>query len=155
MAVCAYAEIGSAQERWSTYTNPRFGTTADYPTNVFTVRDPPPVNGDGQTFRNRDGRAKLSIYGKRNVELDTPRTYVEKYPDLRDTNYQRVTRDFFVVSRARKGIILYDRCNFPRNRDGIIDCISLTYPAEEREAWDSVVSRVSRSLRTGRGIEPR
>jgi len=37
-----------AEERSATYTNPRFGTTADYPPDLFTVLDPPPENGDGQ-----------------------------------------------------------------------------------------------------------
>jgi hypothetical protein len=26
-----------AKERWATYSNPRFGTTADYPADLFTV----------------------------------------------------------------------------------------------------------------------
>jgi hypothetical protein len=31
-----------AKERWAIYSNPRFGTTADYPADLFTVLDPPP-----------------------------------------------------------------------------------------------------------------
>jgi hypothetical protein len=38
-----------AQGRWATYSNPRFGTTADYPADLFAVQDPrgrlPPVSG--------------------------------------------------------------------------------------------------------------
>jgi hypothetical protein len=51
-----------AQQQWTTL-NPRFGAAADYPVDLFTVKDAPPENGDGQTFCTADGRAELSIYG--------------------------------------------------------------------------------------------
>ena len=65
---CAWSTAAAAQEHWATYTNPRFGTTTDYPSDLFTVQDPPAENGDGQTFRTADGRAELSIYGTNNLE---------------------------------------------------------------------------------------
>ena len=46
-----------AQERWDAYLNPRFGAAANCPADLFTVKDPPPENGDGQTFHTADGRA--------------------------------------------------------------------------------------------------
>jgi len=46
--------VSVAKERWATYSNPRFGTTADYPADLFTVLDPPPENGDGQGFQTTD-----------------------------------------------------------------------------------------------------
>ena len=144
-----------AQERWATYANPRFGTMADYPADLFTVRDPPPENGDGQSFRTADGRAQLSIYGTRNAEADTPQSYVKKNVDPQGASYKRVTKRFYIVSGIREGSIFYDRCNFPPVPEGVIDCFSLTYAAQEKAAWDPIVTRLSNSLRAGRGIEPR
>jgi hypothetical protein len=154
-SVFSYA--GVAKERWATYTNPRFGTTADYPAGLFTVLDPPPENGDGQGFRTPDGRAHLSIYGAWNVEGDTPQTYVANYVDLAGASvtYKQVTDRFYVISGTREGKIFYDRCNFSVGPQGIIDCLTISYPEQEKSEWSPIVSRLSRSLRPGRGEEPR
>jgi hypothetical protein len=146
-----------AQERWVTYANPRFGTTADYPAHLFTQRDQLPTNGDGQSFRTADGRARMTIYGTRNVEDDTPESYLSKFFDLKGAavTMRRVTATFYALSGTRGGDIFYNRCNFPTAPEDIIDCLTITYPTKEKAAWDAVVTRLSRSLRAGRGLEPR
>ncbi len=107
-AVAALAVSGAvlAAAGWATYANPRFGTTADYPADLFTVQDPPPENGDGASFRTADDRAQLSIYGAYNVENDTPQSYVAKNDDFKSATYKRVTADFYVVSGTSGGTIL-------------------------------------------------
>jgi len=47
-----------AEERWATYSNPRFGKTADYSADLFTVLDPQPEKGDGQVFETQDGHGR-------------------------------------------------------------------------------------------------
>lgn len=152
-AAIAHAQDGG----WATYRNARYGTTAEYPANLFAVRDVPPANGDGQGFRTEDGRATLLIYGARNAENDTPASYLAKYVDLVGVavSYRRVTDRFYAVSGMRGENIFYERCNFPAVPHGVIDCIGITYPADEKEAWDPIVARLGASLRAGRGIEPR
>ena len=140
-----------AQERWATYSNPRFGTTADYPAHLFTQRDRPPENSDGQGFRTADERAYLGVYGAHNAENDTPQSYVDKYIDPDGVSFKRVTGQFFIVSGTRKGAIFYQRCNFSTGSGGIVGCFNLTYPAGEKAAWDPIVTRIGRSLRAGRG----
>jgi hypothetical protein len=44
-------------------------------------------------------------------------------------------------------IILYSRCNFSSRALRAIHCFDLTYPQEEKRAWDAVVTRISLSLR--------
>jgi len=115
------------------------------------------VNGGGQGFRTPDERARLSIYGSWNVEQDTPRSYLTKYLHsmIKNPTYARATSRFFAVSGIDRGNIEYQRCNFPERPDGIMDCISISYPANEKERWDAIVARISRSLRAGYGGEPR
>jgi hypothetical protein len=146
-----------AKERWATYTNPRFGTTADYPADLFTVLDPPPENGDGQGFQTTDGRAHLLIYGAWNVEGDTPKSYVDNYVDVRGASvtYKQITEHFFVASGMREGKVFYDRCNFSAHPDAVIHCFSISYPEQEKTEWNSIVSRLSRSLRSEQVHEPR
>jgi len=138
-----------------TYTNPRFGTTADYPADLMPLRDPSPENGDGQGFRSRDDRAHLLIYGTHNAMSDTPKSYLETLVDQQGITYKHSTTNFFVASGIRNGSIFYQRCNFTQGGNGIIDCIHLTYPAENKSTWDPIVTRISRSLRFVKGIEQR
>jgi hypothetical protein len=150
IGICASINVAAAQEKWATYMNPRFGTTVDYPGRIFTDRDPPPENGDGQSFRSGDGHAQLLIYGAYNAEGDTPQRYVEKHAD-EGVSYRRATARTYVISGTRKDQLFYERCNFQEGKNDIINCFSVTYPAAEKVVWDPIVTRLSKSLRAGRG----
>jgi hypothetical protein len=73
VALCLWGRAALAQEQWETYSNPRFGATAEYPADLFTVQEPPPENGDGQTFHTADGRAELTIYDTNNLHSEEPK----------------------------------------------------------------------------------
>ena len=112
-----------AQTRWATYSNARFGTTADYPADLFTHRDPPPENGDGVRMYTADKRAALTIYGGYNVENDTPASYFERLVDKSGLTYKRVTKTYYVASGVRGANIFYERCNFRKGDMATVDCI--------------------------------
>jgi hypothetical protein len=48
------------------------------------------------------------------------------------------------VTAVKDDTIYYSRCNFSRSA---IHCFDLVYPAREKRAWDSIVTRISLSLR--------
>jgi hypothetical protein len=137
--------VASAQQHWATYANPRFGATADYPDDLFKVKDPPSENGDGQRFRTAGGRAELSIYGTNNIDGEKPNVYVARHVNLDEVTYKKAAADFYVVSGTRGATIFYERCNFPNKE--VLACVYLSYPAAERAAWDKIVARISTSLR--------
>ena len=141
-----------AQTRWATYGNARFGTTADYPADLFIRRDPPPDNGDGVSMHTADERATLVIYGAYNAENDTPTSYVERLVEKNGVTYKKVAKTYYVVSGLRGADIFYERCNFRKGDTAPIDCFQITYPAREKAAWDAIVTRISKSLRAGKGI---
>jgi len=138
--------------RWSTYANARFGTTADYPSDVFTRRDPPPENGDGVAMHTADNRATLTIFGHYNVENDTPQSYFDNIVDKDGVTYKQITKTYYVASGTRGANIFYERCNFRKGDMATVDCFELTYPAAEKAAWDAIVTRISQSLRAGKGV---
>ena len=154
IGICAVASA-AAQEQWATYSNARFGTTADYPVSLFSMRDPPPDNGDGQVFHTEDRRAHLTVWGAHNADGDSAQSYLKRYGTQDAVSYRRVTARYYVVSGTREGDIFYERCNFSAKPDGIIDCLNVTYPAQDKAAWDPIVTRLSESLRGGRGAEKR
>jgi hypothetical protein len=44
-------------------------------------------------------------------------------------------------------VILYSRCNFSGRGRRAIHCFDIRYPQEEKRSWDSIITRISRSLR--------
>ncbi len=150
IGTCASVGTAAAPEKWATYMNARFGATVDYPATIFTVRDPEPDNGDGQSFHSGDGKAQLLVYGALNADGDTPKKYLEKLPN-EGVSYKNTTARSYVVSGTRKDELFYERCNFQPDGGDTIVCFSLTYPAQDKTAWDPIVTRLSKSLRAGRG----
>jgi hypothetical protein len=126
-----------------------YGMKFDYPTNIFSVDDGPAVNGDGRKLRSADSSAGLMFYVESNRERDTPAAFVNsrlKVPSA-ELDYKRITNRFAVVSGARGGRIYYSRCNFPEGPSGPRHCIYVNYNESEKRAWDSIVTRISLSLR--------
>ena len=131
---------------WQTFEVPEFGTRVEYPARIFTAVGEA-EKGVGRRFESKDGRAILSIYARENEDDDTPASYLRKNLRQRTLDYERVTRSFFAISSERDGIIYYSRCNFSRPARGSLHCFDLVYPQAEKRAWDSVVTRISLSLR--------
>lgn len=149
----ALTATSAAQTRWATYANARFGTTADYPADLFTRRDPPPENGDGVSLHTADGRATLVVFGHYNVENDTPASYFDRVVAKDGIAYKHITASSYIASGQRGGDIFYQRCNFRPGDRATVDCFELTYPAREKKAWDKIVARIGKSLRAGKGAD--
>jgi len=130
IGLCLAHVPAAAEEQWATYSNPRYGATADYPR---------------QTFHTADGRAELTIYGTNNIDGEAPDVYLSKHVSLADVSYKKVGSDFYAVSGTRGATIYYERCNFP-NLDVLV-CFYMCYPAAEKAMWDPIVTRIGESLR--------
>jgi len=87
----AVAPATSAQTRWATYANARFGTTADYPADLFSRRDPEPENGDGVRLHTADGRSTVDCFDL---------TYPAREKKIWDAIAARISKSL----RAGKGI---------------------------------------------------
>jgi hypothetical protein len=133
---------------WQTFVIQDFGTVVRYPASIFSPAGRP-GKGIGQRFKSADGRAGLSVYSVPNETGETPATYLRRNlrMDRSALEYTRIANSFFAISSERDGVILYSRCNFSKRGRSAIHCFDLTYPQEEKRAWDSVVTRVSLSLR--------
>jgi hypothetical protein len=104
----------------------------------------------GTVFSTPDGRARLRLFGFVNTRNQTPRSHLAAIPEFRaeSFHYVRTAPRFFVASAVREGMILYRRCNFSPRAHRRVGCVQLEYPRSEKRAWDAVVTRISRSLRT-------
>jgi hypothetical protein len=127
----------------------KYGTRLDVPSAVFATPDGPTDRGVGRQFKTPDGRASLAVYSQSNDARDTPASYLRK--NLQSSraalDYQRVTPEFFAIAAVMRGSIYYSRCNFSHSAARAIHCFDLKYPVQERQSWDDIVTRMSRSLR--------
>jgi hypothetical protein len=132
---------------WTTFSIRQSGTRVDYPATIFSVSEGEAENGTGERFRTSDARASFSVYSMANDAGETPAAYLRN--NLRRPRsalqHERVTSSFFTISEETKDAVYYSRCNF--SNDGRIHCFDLIYPLQEKRAWDSVVTRISGSLR--------
>ena len=145
-----FSLAASAEESgWATYANERFGTTADYPA-LFSRRERPPENGDGQAFRTADERALLRVYGSYNALNETPRQMMQSRRQSGIAyGYQEATSRWFVLSGTRGDRISYVRCALSDKASDVVGCVEIEYPASEAGDWNPRVARISRSLRFG------
>jgi hypothetical protein len=143
----ALASGPAASAEWTTFVEPKFGTTLQIPSEVFSVHQGKSYRGIGEQYTTKDRRAALAVYSQENSRKETPRTYLKRNNSVprRMIEYVRVTPSFFAISTAMKGTIYYSRCNFSP-RTGAIHCFDLKYPASEKHTWDDVVTRISLSL---------
>ncbi len=136
---------------WSVMSD-AFGAAVDYPASIFTAPALPPPRGVGQSLVSNDGSARFMMYAERNEGHLTPEEYIRRNlagPQSK-LEYRRVTDRFFAISSTTPDDIFYSRCNFPEGAAGNIHCIFLSYPKNEKRAWDYVVTRMSLSLRSRR-----
>ena len=139
----------SADERWTTYVNDRFGTSLTYPADVF-IMQPPPENDDGRTLVAFNG-AKILVFGGYNVARDT---LASKRASLTGGAYARITynaagKNWFVVSghRTIDGVdsIFYEKYIVSTASDTIHSLI-VTYPAKAKTGYDPIVDRIAASF---------
>ena len=122
----------------------------DYPP-VFSVRAEPPANSDGQRFFTADRRATLAVFGFYNVLNETARQMLDARRDAGTSySYAAATADSFALSGTKAGRISYLRCIRSRFAREVVQCAELEYPEAEASRWSGIVTRVSRSLRSGK-----
>ncbi len=149
-ALAAVPQAGLPRDaKWTVFVELKYGTRLDVPGAVFATPDGPANRGVGRQFKTPDGRASLAVYSQSNDARDTPASYLRKnlQSSRAGLDYERVTPEFFAIAAVMRGSIYYSRCNFSHDAGRAIHCFDLKYPVQERQSWDGIVTRMSRSLR--------
>lgn len=137
----------TADERWTTYVNDRYGTTIAYPADVF-VMQPPPANDDGRTLVSFNG-AKILVFGGYNVDAETlaSKRASLKGLDYALTGYNATGKNWFVVSGMRMagGVqsVFYEKYIVSPET---IHSLIVTYPAALKNRYDAIVDKVAASF---------
>jgi hypothetical protein len=144
VGVFAPALAFAGDTEWRRYVIPSTGTSVDMPVSIFTDDAGAPEGGTGRRFFTEDRRADLTVQSVPNPENDSPAAFLARKRPPAGIIYKRITPDFFVVSSIRNDRIWYNRCN---RGNGTMNCVLINYPAREKRQWDSVVTRISHTLR--------
>jgi hypothetical protein len=131
---------------WTLLRQPGLGTTMDFPAAVLSAPRGGAPNGKGLRYETPDGRARVSVWTEPNSLNDTPEGYLRKTFDIPRAarDYERITSEFFAVSGDSGDRTYYLRCNLSAFA---FRCFNLTYPRGEKAKWDTIVTRMSRTLR--------
>lgn len=146
LAVAANAQNAN----WQTYVNERFGSSIQYPANVFDPQ-PPPENGDGQRFKARDG-AEFTISAAYNVLHDTLQSLEQSllHPeggpdDVANVTYRLSKANMLILSRGRGDQIYYDKFLFTKDQE-TIHHFAIAYPEAEKDTYKPIIERMSESM---------
>ena len=145
----------TAEERWITYQNARFGYSFSYPAALFDAGQLP-ENGGGQTFNSKDGRAKIVVFGTQNGENFTPAEYrkviLQEFGGYDQMDYSPTGQTWFVLSGFRGDNIYYQKVMFSCGNK-IINALSITFPTTEKAFYERLVEIIEDKFRPGRGAD--
>jgi len=136
-----------ASEIYSPYVNERFGYRVLVPTTLVSSRGES-GNGDGCTWKSRDGQITLKAWGSNNAFNRTLRAQMnaargEWAKDHAHFGYCRFTPKFYVLTGTTGDQIFYEK-TVPQN-DGFATML-WQFPASRRARMDAVVTKTSRAF---------
>lgn len=148
-AVFLAAAIGATNAAdWGDYTNARFGYRIDIPPGFSAIAEA--ANGDGGVSRPADGSAELRIWGGYLTQGDFQeevRWRIDRdVTDGWNVTYQKQHPAWASWSGTKGDRIFYERAT--PACDGAAAYFRLEYDTDHKQAFDTVVSRLVKSLRS-------
>jgi hypothetical protein len=140
-------------EKWTIYFNDRYGTTISYPTR-FKPGEPPDAN-DGLSFTADDG-AEFAVWGSFNAlehDIAGLEAFLRGAPkDGEKIIYRAAGKNWLVLSGTRGDRLFYTRYLLS-HRNEVENAFKISYPAALAATYDPIVTRMSKSLKAGRGYQ--
>lgn len=128
------------------YGNARFGFSIDYPD--FLTESTESMNGDGVTLTNLENTVCLKAYGLNNVLSQTTKDYFESNKESIDVDisYEALFDNSYILSWEENNLIYYQ---YTVVGTGCFNAFCISYPKEEKEKFDEIVSTIYNSFETG------
>jgi hypothetical protein len=153
-AAASFPAQAHAQRAWVTYKNDRFGTTIEYPSDLFRPAKSSPKN-DFRRFVARNG-AEFTCSGVRNALRETvaeiEMTAINTLDQGAMITHRERTEDSFVLWAAQAGRIFYQHSILSHNNE-ILNAFIISYPARQKIIYDPIVTRMADSFKAGAGTE--
>jgi hypothetical protein len=134
-----------AQGAMLRYCNSRFAFCIDYPKNF--IMQQAPENGDGRTFKSKDGLVKMLIYGSNNSlmeKLETRFNAESTSSDTRKVTYKLFKPNFFVISGIENKNVFYQKVLFKNDE---YKTFLITYPVSQKKTYDPITVKIAASFK--------
>jgi len=146
----AFNPVPSYSKSWTVYRDSLYGCRLEYPNSLFR-QEPLDIAENFQKFSGSDAQTFFRVMGVENKDKLDPAGVKARYLSADvpgDIVYERTKPDFLVLSGYRGDSIFYTKV--AESADQRTICIlEITYPRKAKKAFDDVVTRMSRSFRTG------
>ncbi|MEI3337903.1 MAG: YARHG domain-containing protein [Clostridium sp.] len=128
------------------YGNARFGFSIDYPD--FLTESTESMNGDGVTLTNLENTVCLKAYGLNNVLSQTTKDYFESNKESIgvDISYEALFDNSYILSWEENNLIYYQ---YTVVGTGCFNAFCISYPKEEKEKFDEIVTTIYNNFETG------
>lgn len=127
------------------YCNARFAFCIDYPKNF--IMQAAPENGDGRTFKSKDGTVKMLAYGSNNSlmeKLETRFNAESTSSDTRKVTYKLFKPDFFVISGVENKNVFYQKVLFKNDE---YKTFLISYPVTQKKTFDPIAVKIAASFK--------
>lgn len=134
----------SAAVTYRQYTNARYGFSVDYPADLKGGQEP--ANGDGMNFSSADGSIKLTVSGSNNAMDYTAASYLKNLLSQHPSAaYHECKDDWCIISWTDGSSIVYWKAVVG---SGSINEYQITYPVNQKDQFDAVISHISSTFKT-------
>jgi hypothetical protein len=127
------------------YCNARFAFCIDYPSNL--IMQAAPENGDGRTFKSKDGLVKMLAYGSNNSlmeKLETRFNAESTSSATRKVTYKLFKADFFVISGVENKNVFYQKVLFKNDE---YKTFLISYPIAQQKTYDPITAKIAASFK--------
>ena len=141
--------IVDVNDEYVLYMNPRFNFNLLIPKSFET--NPPPENGDGQSFSSQRRETTILAYGGYNVDnnsLTQQMNAIISYNPKCNFTYKYVKNDFFILSGIEGNEILYIKSIYNRAENSFIS-VHIRYPLARKDEMNDIVTTISQSIKIG------
>ncbi|MGY2892679.1 hypothetical protein [Deinococcus sp. UYEF24] len=154
MTAAVLGGLALAAPQTQRYCNPRFGYCVSVPAGLNP--QPPPENGDGQTWRGADGPVKVSAwgsYGPSVLGLNTPKAYAAWLSSAEEQDGSQLTYNFVgrtqvvLSGTTRSGQVFYQKVLLNAGTESVV---RVEYPARLKAVWDKLAVQMAASLTPAR-----
>ena len=127
------------------YCNARFAFCIDYPS--ILLLQPPSDNGDGRTFKSKDGKVKMLAYGSNNSlmeKLETRFLAESTSSDTRKVTYKFFKPNFFVISGIENKKAFFEKVLFKNDE---YKTFLISYPTALKKTYDPIAAKIALSFK--------
>ncbi len=130
---------------WTYYYNDRYGTSIEYPADIF-VPQAPPTSNDGRRFASSDGLARFMVFAQYNA---LQQNLAELYSEDQDREgeevaYKKMGSNWFVISGFVGSDVYYRKTTL--SGDDLLQVFEITYPYSLVDAFAPIIDRMSPSF---------